>query len=264
MKKAIKSGELLLNDRVVEGGRFLKNGDKITRVEIDKRPPKVYHYKLEVLYEDDHFAIVVKPSGIKVSGNQFKTIQNMLPYNLQPSPMTDALPWPLTAHRLDTPTSGLLLIAKTSSTRIALGRDLENKNISKKYYAILQGDCPDEIEINTPINKKTAASTLKKIKAVPSLIFGTLSLVELSPLTGRTHQLRIHCQSINCPILGDKLYGDPSRQLKHKGLFLHAYALTLNHPINQTPISIETPIPHKFKKRMENESRRYLSYRSEF
>ena len=85
-----------------------------------------------VIIEDEDLAVIFKPAGISVSGNQFKTIQNALLFNITPSTNKDALNWPLPVHRLDNQTSGLLIVAKTKTARIKLGQAFENKvDISK-------------------------------------------------------------------------------------------------------------------------------------
>jgi len=99
------------------------------------------------------------------------------------------------------------------------------------------------------------------IRASKSLKNGYLNLVKLYPKTGRTHQLRIHLSKIGNPILGDQLYGPKNGTLKHKGLFLCATKLELDHPSKNERIKIEINAPEKFKKRMENENIRWNKYR---
>lgn len=260
VKKAIKRGELRLNDEHIEGGRWLKQGDVITLIDLELTPPKTYWLKLTVVFEDEDLAVIVKPAGINVSGNQFKTVQNALLHNITHSIKEDKLPWPLPVHRLDNQTSGLLIIAKTKTARVALGQAFEQKTIEKTYHAVVIGKAPEKGNIHLPIENKPASSSFIKLTDVPSLKNGTLSLVELYPQTGRTHQLRIHCASLNLPILGDKLYGPENLILKHKGLFLCAVKLKFNHPISNTPVEFSIPTPPKFLTRLENERKRFLNY----
>ncbi len=262
IKKAIKKGELRLNGDVVEGGRWLKEKDIITLVDLELTPPKTYHKKLEVHYEDEDFAIIIKPAGISVSGNQFKTVQNALQHNLRPSVKQDALPWPLPVHRLDNQTSGLLIIAKTKTSRVRLGQAFERKTIHKKYQALVIGKTPYFGRIQVPIDGKKSVSTYRTIKSLPSLKNDFLSLVELTPETGRTHQLRIHCAHMGHPILGDKLYGKTDLILKHKGLFLCATNLCFNHPITNENLEFNISAPNKFETRLLNEARRFTNKRT--
>jgi 23S rRNA pseudouridine1911/1915/1917 synthase len=247
IKKAISKGELRLNG-------------EISFVDLEKTPPKEYHLKLDIIFEDEHLAVIFKPAGISVSGNLFKTIQNALLYNIKISKEPDALDWPLPVHRLDNQTSGLLLIAKTKLARVKLGQAFESKTILKKYQAVIIGKTNNSGEINTDVDDKSSQSHYKLIDSVPSLKNEFLSLIELEPKTGRTHQLRIHCASINHPILGDKLYGDEGMILKNKGLFLCATTISFNHPYSLQDLTFSTPTPHKFLKRMDNEKRRFLDF----
>jgi tRNA pseudouridine65 synthase/23S rRNA pseudouridine1911/1915/1917 synthase len=247
-----------LNNQNVEGGRYLKNGDCITLIDLEKTPPKTYQLKLKVIYEDDDLAVVVKPAGINVSGNQFKTIQNALSFNLKPSLSPDTLPWALPVHRLDNQTSGLLLVAKSKTARVILGQAFEQKSIKKTYQAIVIGQPYASLGlIDSKINNKEAITAFKILKQVNSLKSQILSLLELYPKTGRTHQIRIHCAQLGCPILGDKLYGEEGMILKNKGLFLCAVGLQFKHPISKKELVFSIPTPYKFIKRLENEQRRF-------
>ena len=262
VKKAIKKGELRLNSKVVDGGTWLKESDIITLLDLELTPPKIYNLALEILFEDEDLAVINKPAGISVSGNQYKTIQNALGFNIKKSTLLDALPWALPVHRLDNQTSGILIIAKTRLARKNLGLAFENKTINKTYQAVVIGDTPEAGRIEKPIEGKIAISDYTKLKTVKSLKNENLTLLELSPKTGRTHQLRIHCTSLGFPILGDKLYGKEGLVLKHKGLFLSAVSITFSHPRSNEEISVSIPTPYKFLKRMENEASRYQKFHS--
>jgi RluA family pseudouridine synthase len=260
VKKAILKGELRLNGAVVEGGRWLKENDVITIIDLNLKPPKEYQLEIEVVFEDDYLAIINKPAGVSVSGNKYKTIQNALSYNLKESSEKDKLNWPLPVHRLDSQTSGLLIIAKTKTARIKLGQAFENKEVKKTYHAIVMGKVEGEGEVNLDIESKKAISFYKTIRVARSLKNNFLTLLELKPKTGRTHQLRIHCESIGCPILGDKIYGKEGEVLKHKGLFLSAVGLRLIHPVTNIELLVSIPTPKKFLKRLESEERRFKHY----
>lgn len=260
IKKAIKKGAILLNNQIVEGGRWLNVGDVITLVDLNPKPPKEFQLNYPVVFEDDYLAVINKPAGYPVSGNQYKTIQNTLSFNLQKSTLEDALNWPLPVHRLDAQTSGLLIIAKTRLARIKLGQFLEQKKIQKTYHALVTGSVRLEGEICIELEAKEAITQIKVLKAILSLQNKHLTLLELSPKTGRTHQLRKHCKAIGHPIVGDKIYGEKGRTLKHKGLFLCAVSLAFIHPVTKEALTISIPTPSKFLKRMENEERRYRNY----
>jgi 23S rRNA pseudouridine1911/1915/1917 synthase len=247
IKKAIKKKLILVNGLPTSTARIIIGGEKITLLNPKNKPlRKSLILRLAITFEDDYLAIIEKPPGILVNGNKFKTIDNALQQNLKKSSQIDAVrPRPI--HRLDYPTSGLLLIGKTSSTIRALNQLFENKKIKKKYYAITIGKMNLKGAIKTYINKKTAITNYKTIQSVKSNRFEFLNLVELSPKTGRRHQLRIHLSSIGNPILGDQEYGIKSLILKGKGLYLHASQLDFTHPITKDKLSITSNLPKKFK-----------------
>jgi len=255
VKKAIVKGKLRLNGNFSKGAVWMKKGDVVSVIDLELTPPKIFKMELEVMFEDDFMAIVNKPAGITVSGNQFKTIVNCLPYNLKPSLVKDALPWPLPVHRLDNLTSGVLIIAKTRKARVVLGQMFENKTIRKEYHALVMGKLEGDGIMNSDIEGKASETIFKSISSVPSLQNDFLSLIQLSPTTGRTHQIRIHLASLGFPILGDTLYAE--KTLQHKGLFLAATKICLMHPVLNDEICIQINLPSKFQNRMNNEKTRW-------
>ena len=260
IKKAISRGEIIVDGEQATTGLWLKGGEKIELLESNVNTPKAYQLKLEVVFEDEFFAVINKPAGISVSGNQFRTIQNALIGSIKLSKEEDALRWPKPVHRLDAPTSGLLLVAKTATALMKLGQMFENKEIQKKYNAIVIGKIPERGTIDFEIEGLSSFTDYKLNRVVPSLRNQHLSLVDLYPKTGRTHQLRIHLSKLGFPILGDKRYGKAGEILEGKGLFLSALELQLNHPITNEQLTIKAEIPHKFSALLERENRRFKKY----
>lgn len=260
LKKAIKKGRVYVDGKMGNTGDWVKTGQKIELVALDKKTTKVYKLDLPIIYEDEQLAIINKPAGIVVSGNQFHTIQNTLPHNLKPSKAIDAFQLPRPVHRLDHATSGLLLIAKTTLANMHLSQQFEHKTIQKRYQAIVIGELTVEKgQISAAIEGKFARTNYEVVKTVASLKTGFLSLVNLYPLTGRTHQIRIHLSELGHPILGDKLYHQDKPLLKGKGLFLCAIELTFTHPINEKPMNFKIAPPNKFAYRLLQEERRWKS-----
>lgn len=260
VKNAIKSGNLLLNGEPAETGRWVKTGDRIDLVDHEKKAPKSYNMEIDVVYEDDHLAVVHKPAGIVVNGNRFRTLENALQENMKKSPLEDALQWPRPVHRLDSSTSGLLLVAKTARASTDLGRQFAERTIHKIYRAVVVGTMPQQGVIDESIDNQSAVTAYTLIKTVPSLRNESLSLVELYPETGRTHQLRIHLSRAGHPIMGDRIYGREGKTLLHKGLFLAAVGLGFTHPVTREQLAIRVNEPGKFNSLLEREEKRWRKY----
>ena len=147
-------------------------------------------------------------------------------------------------HRLDNPTSGLLLVAKTKNVQVKLNQDFEEKNIRKSYLAIVSGEIPSTGTFNSPIEGKTAATKFQ-LKKTFQKNDKTYSLVELFPITGRTHQIRIHLSKNGNPIVGDEVYGSSENA---KGILLAAHSLAFTHPSTKKSLHFENTFPKKFEK----------------
>jgi len=246
VKKAIKKETILVNGHPGNTGVFIRGGEEITLLEVASKH-KAFHINLEVLFEDDYLAIINKPAGVSVSGNSFATIDNALSNNLQASEQDDAVR-PRPVHRLDYPTSGLLIVGKTSSSIQKLSQLFEDKKIQKTYHAVTIGKMHRKGEITSPVDDKEAVTHFWLLGFQSSERFTRLNLLELSPKTGRRHQLRKHLSSLGNPILGDQEYGKENLILKGKGLYLHASRLEFIHPFTQEILDIKCELPKKFLK----------------
>ena len=258
-KKAIAKKLLLINGVPAQTSDWIKAGQRIELVARHTTLGKIFPLKLEVLFEDEFMASIKKPAGYPTSGNYYKTIENALPYNLKPSTEKDALAFPKPVHRLDNSTSGILLIAKTKTAQIALHKQFEEKKITKTYHAVVAGKTAPNGIIETPIDNLKAVTKFETIQQVPSIQNAFLSLLKLNPITGRTHQLRIHLSEGGFPIIGDKIYA-PNNIMKHKGLFLCATAISFEHPITTKALQLEIKIPDKFLNYLERERKRFNKY----
>lgn len=260
VKKAIKRGEILLDEQKTNQAEFIRPNQIISIVELQRSIPKVYELNLEVIYEDEHLAVIQKPAGISVSGNKYKTIVNALPFNLRKTAEKNALHTPLPAHRLDYSTSGLLLIAKTRFVLARLGYQFENREIAKNYRAIVIGELPEKGIIDDPVDGQEAITRYYRLNTARSLKVDHISLLDLFPETGRTHQLRKHLAGIGHPIVGDTRYCNDYPLLRGKGLFLAAIGLSFKHPVNQKELQLTIATPHKFESLFDREDRRWKKY----
>lgn len=257
LKKAISRDEVLVNGKLATTGLWLSVGDQIELLESLRRAPKELDYDIPIVYEDEFLIIVNKPPGLLTSGNHYDTLVNAMVGKGSLSKASDAWTWFRPLHRLDRATGGLVMMSKTASIHRALADQFEKREIAKVYHAIVKGGFPLKGTIDTEVNGKNAQTDFETVQKVESVKSGQLSLVELRPRTGRTHQLRIHCSKIGHPIIGDKLYDESKKTLSHKGLFLAATSLKFLHPISNEEIYIQTNIPSKFKALLDREKRWY-------
>lgn len=247
-KKVLKAGLVSVNGETATTASFLKGGEQIELSEAENPVGKpIVDLPIEVLFEDDFLAVVHKPAGLLVHGNKKFTLVNALPSVLRPSKEEDALPRPLPIHRLDYPTSGALIVAKTRQTILELGVMLEARKIRKEYLAVAIGRMTSEKEtLSDFIEGKEAITHYEIMQSVVSDRFGALNLLKIQLETGRKHQIRIHLSSIGHPILGDKTYGIENKILKGNGLYLHAHRLVFQHPISGKPLEVKVSVPKKF------------------
>ncbi|AXG70186.1 ribosomal large subunit pseudouridine synthase D [Kordia sp. SMS9] len=259
LKKTIKKQLITINDQTATTATFLSENDCIKVYAAAMIPKKIFKLEIPVIFEDDTIAVIHKPAGFPTNGNYFKTIENALPHNLQPSASEDALQFPKPVHRLDNPTSGILIIAKTKRAQRDLYRQFEQQEITKTYQAIVIGKTLKKGEITSPVSEKKAFTDYETLQTVSSLQNEFLSHVKLHPKTGRTHQLRVHLASIQHPIVGDSLYGKEAENYK-KGLFLCATSVEFTHPITKEKVIYTIQPPTKFTSFLAREERRFLKY----
>lgn len=248
--RILRKGEVRANKKRVKPEYRLQAGDIIRipplRLPPPDQPPAVGRGLLErleaaIVYEDKQLLVVNKPAGIAVhggSGLQFGIIEAFR--QLRPQCKELEL-----VHRLDRDTSGLLLLAKKRSQLRRLHAALRNDSIGKGYMALVAGNWPtSRKQVNAPLLRSNLRSGERMVEVNPagkesltlfSVLqrFGSLAtLVEASPVTGRTHQIRVHARYAGHPIAGDNKYGDDSfsktiRELGGKRLFLHAHWLRI-------------------------------------
>lgn len=256
-RKAIEEGRLKRNGRTARPTDILKPGDRLQLADLGLPKPRPFRFDLEAIYEDDHLIVVNKPGGIAVNGTRNKTVENALAGEVSPSPLKDGLPHPIATHRLDVPTKGLVMLAKTKSALIELNRAFQDKKVQKAYVAVVHGKLEGTGRIESKVKGKTAITDYESIKIVPSRKFGHFSLVKLRPVTGRTHQLRIHMKESGHLVVGDKEYARGQQSILGKGLYLCSCELSFDHPATGEKVHLEIPTPHKFIRLVEREEQRY-------
>ncbi len=199
---------------------------------------------IELIYCDDSLLVVNKPAGLLSVPGRGEDRSDCLVSRVQ-----QEFPEALIVHRLDMATSGMLLFARSLAIHRLLSALFRDRCVEKRYVAVVSGKLLLESgEVNLPIGADWANRPLCKIDAEegkPSLTRyrllsqnGDTCRVELEPVTGRTHQLRLHMAALGHPILGDAWYGDPASADR---LLLHAQSLSFPHPISQQLLTLECP-----------------------
>lgn len=210
-------------------------------------PRSVLHYP----HVDNDLLVVVKPSGLlSVPGRGAEKADCLL------SRVRDDYPDALIVHRLDMETSGLLILARNPAIHRALSMQFQARQVSKRYVAVVNGVIElDQGEIDRPLLTDWPNRPLQKVDLLsgkPSLTRYRVAQrqpednrtrVELEPVTGRSHQLRVHLMSIGHPILGDLLYGRPEAAARSDRLMLHASRLSLTHPVTAQTLVLISPSP---------------------
>ena len=261
-RKAIKQGRLLLDGVSAESSRFVLPGQMIQLLPEpeDRHPP--FRLRLPVVFEDESIAVINKPPGFPVSGNRHRTILHALPHNLRRSHAIDVLAQPQPVHRLDAPTGGLLVIAKTAGAAAHLGHQFERREVEKSYCALIVGRLDGEGTATGAVEGREAITHYRATDHTRCLKTEWMTTIELRPRTGRTHQLRRHMADLGHPILGDPLYTS-GPLYRGKGLFLFAAGIEFEHPALGTRLELSAPEPDKFESFRKREARRWRRHRAE-
>lgn len=215
---------------------------------------------LEILYEDEDVAVVVKPCGMVVhpaAGNESGTLVNALLYAMDDLSGIGGVKRPGIVHRLDKDTSGLLMVAKNDRAHQNLSDQLRERTMEKHYLAVVDGCMREESGfIDKPIarSKKDRKKMAIDPEGRPSYTEWTLlenlknaALLDVHILTGRTHQIRVHMQSLHHPVAGDPIYGQKNG-VKAPRLMLHAHTLAFDHPVTGERLTFRADPPEEFER----------------
>jgi tRNA pseudouridine32 synthase/23S rRNA pseudouridine746 synthase len=216
---------------------------------------------MEPLFTDDTLLVFDKPSGLLAVPGRGPDKQDCLAARVQAR-----YPDALIVHRLDMATSGLMVMARGPAAQRELSRAFAAREVSKRYIAVVAGrlDAPPQgwgvpenwgvidlpIIVDWPnrplriVDHQSGKPSLTRWRVLGSDETGANTRVELEPVTGRSHQLRVHLRELGHPILGDALYAPPAVQAMAPRLLLHAWSLRFMHPLTGKPLAFERPAPY--------------------
>jgi 23S rRNA pseudouridine1911/1915/1917 synthase len=255
-QKLIAAGSITVNGRPAKASLKLDVGDRVDVV-IPPEPPSHLSPEaipLRIIYEDSDLLVVDKPAGLAVHpapGHPSHTLVNAVLDHLPGLAEDDASLRPGIVHRLDKDTSGLILVAKNRLAHENLSDQFKSRSVSKSYLVLVRGRLePEEGVIEAaigrdPRNRQRMAVVSRgreartKYRVVKYL--GKYTLLQISPETGRTHQIRVHLAAIGFPVVGDTVYGVPSPYLSRQ--FLHASKIGFRLPSTGEYVEFSSPLP---------------------
>ncbi|PTD31438.1 RluA family pseudouridine synthase [Mycoplasma leachii] len=265
IQKLIKEKCISVNDQIIINNNFLvkPNSEIVITIKdpiLDTNLVKNKDIDLDIIYQDDDLLVINKQNNITVHpslNNTNNTIVNaLLASDVELSSINGELR-PGIVHRIDKQTTGLLIIAKNDKTHKLLSEMFKSHQIYKEYLAIVTGVIkPNKGLIDAPIgrsqtDRKKMSVTAKNSKQAITTFevverFLKNTLVKCQIQTGRTHQIRVHFNYINHPVLNDPVYGKKHQEFTDFGQYLHAYKLKFTHPITKKEIELISPLPKEF------------------
>jgi 23S rRNA pseudouridine1911/1915/1917 synthase len=237
----------------------LKSGEKV-EIEFEMNKPEEIEAEeipLNLIYSDEHLVVIDKASGMVVhpgAGNRKHTLVNALLYHFPELKEIGPKERPGIVHRLDRETSGLMVVARTLNAYSQLQRQFKRREVEKRYLGLVWGRLTNkEGKISFPIGRhikhgeRISVKTRKPREAETRFsvvrVYENFSLLELRPITGRTHQIRVHLAASGHPLAGDNRYGRKKAKTSPPRLFLHASSLSFIHPATEKRVEFFSPLP---------------------
>lgn len=265
LQKIIEEKGVRVNGAARKSSYRLKAGD---RVEIEyelelEEPEEIQAEKipLNILYSDSQIAVIDKPSGMVVhpgAGAWRHTLVNALLYYFPEMKGVGHAERPGIVHRLDKETSGLMAVARTQEACSELQRQFRKREVGKLYLGLVWGKFPEikgkislpigrhikhgeriSVRTNRPRDAETHYSVEKE--------YGEFTFLKIRPVTGRTHQIRVHMAATGHPVVGDRRYGRRKTKVRCPRLFLHASRLSFQHPETRQRVEFSSPLPQELR-----------------
>lgn len=263
IQKLIDNDNILVNNKIPKSSYILKLNDIIEIISTESEHTDILaeDIPLDIVYEDKYLLVVNKPSGMVVHpgcGNYTKTLVNALMHHCKHLSSVNGEIRPGIVHRIDADTSGLLLVAKDDKVHNDLAKQISEKSVIRKYICLVHGVInEDTATIDAPIgrdkrNRKKMCVTGDNSKDAITHIrvlerYKDSTLIECILETGRTHQIRVHMEYINHPVVNDPVYGYKKMDDSEFGQMLHAKELGFVHPITKEFLDFKAELPQKFQ-----------------
>ena len=276
LKKLIEEGQVCVNGKEIrKAGVDIKAGDNvvITVPEVVECLAEPENIPIEIIYQDEDFAVVNKPQGMTVhvgNGNEKGTLVNALLYALDSLSGIGGVLRPGIVHRIDKDTTGLLVVAKNDKAHVSLASQIAEKSCRRTYFALLEGDLKEDrgrvvTDIGRHPTDRLKMSVLPEGRGKVAITdfevvarFGNVfTLCKFDLQTGRTHQIRVHAKHLGHPVAGDPVYGYKKQKIKADGQLLHAWQLQLTHPTTGERMTFNAPLPPVFEEILKKLCKQY-------
>ena len=263
LQDLIKEGYVFVNEEHIKPSYKLEENDKVIVYlkPIENLEVKPENIPLDIIYQDSSIAIINKPVGMVVhpsAGHHNGTLVNAILYHIKDLSGINGVYRPGIVHRIDMDTSGLIAIAKNDEAHKALAEQLKDHSMARTYVCLVKGILESKRGIIKTLIGRDKKNRLKQAVVneggkeaitefeVLETYNDRFSLVKCQLQTGRTHQIRVHMNFIKHPIVNDPLYGENHKIAYESSQLLHAYELTLTHPVTKEQMTFNAPIPCHF------------------
>ena len=265
LQELIKENRVTVNDQIITKTGFrVEIGDRVSITLPEVVPSGLIpeNIPLNIIFENDDLAVINKPAGMVVHPAAGHATGTLVQAALMAIPDLQGINGeerPGIVHRLDKETSGLIVLAKNDQAHRWLQDQFRLRKVKKVYYALVDGKPPTptgriEAEIARDPSHRKQMAVVSDGRGRPAVTeyltleqFEHFTLIEAHPLTGRTHQIRLHLAFLGCPIVGDTIYGRKKSSIELNRHFLHAARISFNFPGEKTPHSFEAPLPEELE-----------------
>ena len=267
LQKAIDQQKVRVNRIFRKSSYTLKEGDRV-EIEFEITEPEKIEGEdlpLEIIHRDKHILVIDKPSGMVVHpgpGNRRGTLVNALLFHFPQLKEIGPEERPGIVHRLDKETSGIMVVARTLKAYRELQKQFKKRQVKKVYSGLVWGKMPEKegiidwalgrhVKHGQRISVKTKRPRSAETHYSVQEEIGNFNLLEIRPVTGRTHQIRVHFAASGHPLVGDARYGRRKSKPEGARLFLHASGLSFLHPETGERTEFTSPLPHDLRKFLE-------------